>query len=758
MDAPSRTSSRRARIAVGVTAAAVGASMLVAPAAQAADPVTIDLVTVNDFHGRIENEPTGAAAGIAALAGAVDSIRAKNANTVFAAAGDLVGASTFTSFIQEDEPTIAGLNAAGLDVSSVGNHEFDKGWSDLRDRIQPLADWDYLAANLFDRVSGDPILPEYSVETFGGVSIGFIGAVTNELPSLVSPAGIADVVVGDVADNVNRVADDLSDGNPANGEADVVVLLVHEGAATVQQASATDPTTPFGRIVTQVDDDVDAIVSGHTHLAYNHVIDGRPVISSGQYGEKFSDMVIQVDPDSKDILSMTNTIYDMKKGGVLQYTEDPDILTDIVNPAKAVAAVKGAVPLGDITADFNRALQPGVDSNGNPVLVENRGGESTLGNWVADVQLWAAQQDKPDTQIAFMNPGGLRANLRYASTGAADPDGNVTYKEAADVQPFANTLVTLSLTGDQIRQVLEQQWQPAAASRPFLKLGISEGFTYTFDPTAAAGSRITGMQLDGAPVDPAASYGVVVNSFLAAGGDNFGAFTLGTGKADSGKVDLESVVQWFQEYETAAPDLAQRAVGVAITPPGAKGYAVGQTIDIALSSLDFTTTETPASTVTVSIGRKTLGTATIDRALTTANDLTGTATLSVKVPKRAVGETALKITTPTGTSISVPITVYEKAKSFVTGSPSAHIVKSGAPLSYTVRVRTSDRSYATGEIAIRDGKKTIATATLTESDKGRITVALPALDRGLHWLSAAYAGDDDTKGSTGHKSPVLVRR
>ncbi|GAA5030472.1 5'-nucleotidase C-terminal domain-containing protein [Microbacterium fluvii] len=756
MDTPSFPPRRahRARIAVGATALTVTAALLAAPAAQAADPVVIDLVTVNDFHGRLENE-SGSAAGIAALAGAVDSIREKNANTVFAAAGDLIGASTFTSFIQQDEPTIAGLNAAGLDVSSVGNHEFDKGWADLRDRVEPLADWDYLAANLFDKATGDPILPEYWVTEFDGVSIGFVGAVTNELPSLVSPAGIADVTVGDVTDNVNRVADDLSDGDPANGEADVVVLLVHEGAATTAESSATDPASPFGRIVNGVDDDVDAIVSGHTHLAYNHVIDGRPVISSGQYGEKFSDMVIQVDPDTKQILSMVNTIHDMKVGGVLQYPEDPQILSDIVAPAKKVADEKGAVSLGSITADFNRALQPGLDANGNPALVENRGGESTLGNWVADVQLWAAQQDKPDTQIAFMNPGGLRADMKYASSTATDPDGNVTYKEAAAVQPFANTLVTLSLTGDQIRQVLEQQWQPAAASRPFLKLGVSEGLKYTFDPTAAAGSRITSITLDGAALDPDASYGVVVNSFLAAGGDNFGAFTLGTGKADSGKVDLESAVQWFEANETATPDLAQRAVGISLSAPTDKGYAVGSTIDVDLSSLDFTTTETPAGTVTLSIGGKKVGRADVDRTLTTANDLTGTASLSVVVPRGAKGSTTLQVTTPTGTVAQVPITVYEKTKTTTIGAPSKLFAKKGQTITYTVRVFAADRSAPTGTVVVSDGKKAIAEAELT--GKGTAKVTLPALSKGVHLLSATYSGDDDHAGSTGPRVPVIVR-
>ena len=200
--------------------------------------VDIDLVTVNDFHGRIEQSaPSG---GIAALSTAVKQIRGGNPNTIFAAAGDMIGASTFTSFIQQDVPTIEALNAAGLDVSSVGNHEFDQGFDDLTDRVMPLALWEYLGANVYEKGTTEPALPEYWNQEFEGVTIGFVGAVTDELPSLVSPDGIADITVGDPTEAANRVADQLSDGNDANGEADIVVLLVHEGAATTAKSSAID--------------------------------------------------------------------------------------------------------------------------------------------------------------------------------------------------------------------------------------------------------------------------------------------------------------------------------------------------------------------------------------------------------------------------------------------------------------------------------------------------------------------------------------
>ncbi|MFE1663212.1 5'-nucleotidase C-terminal domain-containing protein [Microbacterium sp. P02] len=756
---PSRTR-RRLAVGAGLTVAAVGAALLTAPAAQAADPVAINLVTVNDFHGRIE--AAAPAGGIAALATAVDQIRAKNPNTVFAAAGDMIGASTFTSFIQQDKPTIDTLNAAGLDVSSVGNHEFDKGWADLRDRVQGLADWEYLASNVFLKGTDTPALPEYWITTFDGVTVGFVGAVTNELPSLVSPAGIADLEVRDVTENVNRVADELSDGNPDNGEADVVVLLVHEGASQPTVESATDPATPFGKIVNGVDDNVDAIVSGHTHLAYNFVIDDRPVISSGQYGEKFSDMAIEVDPDSKQILSMVNTTYSMYSGAgttaspyVANYAPDAAI-AGAVAESVAYAKVEGSKKVGDITADFNRALQPVPVTAQTPTGIgEARGAESTLGNFVADVQLWATQRQVPGTQIAFMNPGGLRQDIKYAGTSDTDPAGNVTFAEAAAVQPFANTLVTMSLTGDQIRQVLEQQWQPAGASRPFLKLGVSKDLTYTVDYTAAAGSRVQNLALAGAALDPSAAYTVVVNSFLAAGGDNFTVLAQGTSKADTGQIDLQGMVDWFAANKTATPDLAQRSIGVTLSAPGASGYTTGSTIDLTLSSLDFTTTETPAATVDVAIGGIAVGSAAIDRSLVAVTDEAGRATLSVTVPAGVSGTVPLTITTAAGTSFEVPIQVVEPVKSTTFGWPSKIIAKKGSAVAYTAIVLAGG-VVPTGTVNILDGSKVIATATLTETDNGRVTVTLPSLARGLHKLSAQFVGSDTVKTSTSFWLPLIV--
>ncbi len=654
---PARTRRRSARLVAGTIAVAATAALTLGgvATAQAAPPAgkqkiaEINLLTFNDFHGRLEQ--SGSTGGAAALGGAVKEFSRGNTNTVVAAAGDMIGASTFTSFIQQDEPTIAALNQLGLDVSAVGNHEFDLGFDDLTDRVMPLADWEYLGANIYHTGTEDPALPEYWIEEFKGVSIGFVGAVTDELPSLVSPAGIASIDVGSPVVAANRVADQLSDGDAANGEADIVIMLVHEGAATTAIESAIDPNSRFGDIVLNANDNIDAIVSGHTHLAYNHVIDDRPVISSGQYGQKFSNMVIEYDTLGDEIVSMHNTIYDVAvrnaDGDVVGYAYKEDNKTQrIVDDAVEVAEELGSVVLGTADQNFGRAVA--ADPATSTSFPENRGGESTLGNFVADVQLWALNVDGTrSVDVTFMNPGGLRADLE---------SGDVTYAEAAGVQPFANTLVAMDLTGAQIKQVLEEQWQPAGASRPFLKLGVSADFTYTYDPSGPAGDKITEMWLAGSPVVPGDTYSVGVNSFLASGGDNFSTFASGTNVSDSGKIDLQSMVDYFAEFGSATTDLMQRAVGVHL--PGGTSVNAGGSFTVNLSSLDFTRDEIDADVAEVLVGGVVVGSASIDTSYTPTTDEVGQASVNVLVPSDASGPTTFEIYVPsTGTTSSFTLDV-----------------------------------------------------------------------------------------------------
>ncbi len=523
----------------------------------------VQILGTNDFHGRLLQTAANREGGAAVLSGAVKQLRGENSNTVFSAAGDLIGASTFESFIQKDKPTIDALNEAGLEVSAAGNHEFDQGYEDLVDRVMAPYDvdtnpyggaaWKYLAANVEEPGDADELADTWTKD-FGDVKVGFVGAVTEDLPSLVSPAGIEGLTVSDIVDATNAAALDLK-----ADDADVVVLLVHEGSPSTDCGSAnfTDPGTVWGNITQNVSANVDAIISGHTHLAYNcsfpvqewidgdRVVTERPVVSAGQYATNLNQLVFTVDDATGEVagldtalLPLMTTDPDGTGPGLptANYPADPAVTT-IVNNAVTASNTLGAQVLGQIEAPFNRAKLSSA--------AENRGGESTIGNLVAEVQRWAT--DTPEAgaaEIAFMNSGGLRADMVGTVNGGAL---DVTYKQAAVVQPFANTLVNMDLTGAQIETALEQQWQRTSGgvvpSRPFLRLGASEGFTYTYveTPVTVSGTptfegEVTGMWLNGVAIEPAATYSVTVNSFLASGGDNFFEFANGANKADTGKV------------------------------------------------------------------------------------------------------------------------------------------------------------------------------------------------------------------------------
>ena len=700
---PTRSRSRRGVVASAVVLT-VGFSAFAAPPAVAVDPVpvSIDVLTTNDFHGRLESN--FAAAGAAVLGGLVRSYEANNPNTLLVGAGDLIGASTFTSFIQDDEPTIDALNEIGLDTSALGNHEFDRGRDDLDNRVIPAAAWDYLSANLYEKGTTTPAYDEYWLSEFDGVRIGFIGAITENLPSLVSPAGISSLDVGPVVPAVNRVADKLSDGDETNGEADVLIMLVHEGAATVNISSATDDSV-FGRLVTGVNANIDAIVSAHTHLPYNHQIPIagtdriRPVISAGQYGEQYGAMNLQVDPTSKELLSITSEVKPLAGA----FLPDP-VVAQIVADAVALAAIPGAVKVGDITADFNRART----TTGN----DNRGGESTISNFVAEVQKWATEG--AGSQMAFMNPGGLRANLSYAANPAVPGDGPgvVTYAEAAGVQSFANTLVAMDLTGVQIKALLEEQWQPAGATRPFLKLGLSEGIEYAYDPSAARGSHITAIYYNGEPLDATATYRVTANSFLAGGGDNFFTFAAGTNRADTGKVDLQGMVDYFVAFPVNSPPLEQHAVGVKFSPADTDGYNAAEKVTVDLSSLLFSAGEVNRGTAVVSLGDTVLGSAPIDPTIIDTTDEVGRASVVMTVPAGVYGPQVLTVSVPeTGTSVDVPL-VFGNEPITVTTAPK---IGGNVTVGFTVRAVATEFSVEGATASYQWNRNGVAIAGATEA-------------------------------------------
>ncbi|MFJ6197372.1 ExeM/NucH family extracellular endonuclease [Micromonospora sp. NPDC092111] len=520
---------------------------LVVGISTSAKPVNLQLLSINDFHGRLESpatvggQPVG---GAAQLAGLVGQLRAQNPNTAFVSAGDNIGASTFISAIDGDNPTIDALNTAGLVASAVGNHEFDQGVDDLTGRVSGRAAFPYLGANVYR--GGTRALPAYSVSTVGGVQVGFVGVVTEQTGSLVNPGGIAGLTFRDPVAEANLVARQLKDGDPNNGEADVVVLLTHEGAATENitsaDALANDPV--FGKF-TRADAAIDAIFSGHTHqpYAFKVPVPGtdklRPVVQAEDYGKRLGKVTLTFDPNTGAV-----TTGDAQLVDVVGAPQDPAV-AGIVAAAKVKATELGKQRLGAVTADVQRAY-----TNGN----EDRGKESALGNLIADVQL-AGTKDagRGGAQIAFMNPGGLRADLLYRA------DGTVTYADAFAVQPFSNDVVTKSYTGADIKQVLEEQWQPDGASRPVLWLGVSKGFTYTYNPEAPKGSRIISMKLNGTPLSPTATYRVTVNAFLAAGGDNFLTLAKRVDPVTTGDNDLTMLVNYFAANSPVTADTQPRA-------------------------------------------------------------------------------------------------------------------------------------------------------------------------------------------------------
>ena len=537
--------------------------VLVGLTAEAATDVTeVDVLTINDFHGRLEGDSYGVA-GAAVIAGAVDAFEAENPNTLLVSAGDNIGASTFTSFIQDDLPSIDALVAAGLDLGAVGNHEFDKGFEFLTDVATPRygagdaaegARYS-LGANVYARGTEDPVLEEYDIEDIDGVRIAFIGTVTPDTAVMVSPDGIADIEFGDQLEAANRVAAEITAGDLA----DVIVLLTHDGAATDSCEALTSEDTDYAELVAGASDDIDAIASGHTHQEYACMLPTpgggeRPVIQALEYGKALGLLEISVDTETKELVSIDGSVVPLTDGETPLYPADPEV-AEIVADAVEVAEVEGSVEVGSITGDILRGGTPPGD---------DRGVESAMGNTLADMYLWATSNEDytgTSADIGMINPGGLRADLLYGE------DGTVTYRDIANVQPFANTIVTVEVTGAQLEQILEEQWQPEGASRPKLHMGISEGFSYEYDPDAAPGSHIVSMTLAGAPVGEDDTVVIATNSFLAAGGDNFTTFTEGADITDTGQVDLAASVAYFATFTPVDPAPLGRAVIADETTP-----------------------------------------------------------------------------------------------------------------------------------------------------------------------------------------------
>jgi 5'-nucleotidase len=555
-------------------------SMLLMPASASAkkgDPpgqlVQLQLLAFNDYHGHVLPNDAGNVDGVLAgggeyLSTKLKQLRAGNKYSVTVAAGDLIGGSPAFSGLFHDEPSVESLNAMGLVVSSVGNHEFDEGVTELL-RMQnggchPVdgcyfpeapfagANFQWLAANVVNEATGATPLPPYWIRKFESIKVGFIGMTLEATDTLVAASGIQGWDFRDEAETANALVPVLK-----AQKVNAIVVLLHEGGSQTPPPgdfnACVGISGPIVEINNALDPAIDVLITGHTHLPYNCRIDdsaGQPriVTSAYSFGRIVSEVQLVLDKRTndvrRDLSTATNHLVDRTT-----LTPDPAI-TAVIEKWTPLFGDAATTPVGTITADINRGGVGGSD----------RGVESPIGNLVADAQLWATSSN--GAQIAFMNPGGLRADLTFASSPAGEGNGVVTFAEAFAVQPFGNTLVTYSMTGAQIISVLQQQCQPAGSSRPFLHLGVSEGFTYDLAKTIVGGTctsvSITNVKLNGVPLDPAATYTVTVNNFLADGGDNFTTFGTVTGPRLDGGNDLQAFLNYLGAFSPVSPPSTTR--------------------------------------------------------------------------------------------------------------------------------------------------------------------------------------------------------
>ena len=605
----------RARAATAAFGAAAISMTGLAPAL-AADSVEgidaglkkITILNINDFHGAIGEINRGVMSGNAGNNFACTVVTEQEAadNWLFLSAGDNVGGTNYISSSQDDVPTINYLDALELSGSAVGNHEFDYSWAHLRDEIIPASGFTYLGANVFERGTEIPVLPEYEVYEVDGVSIGVIGVVTEETPTLVQASGIQGLDFGDPVAAVNRVAGQI------DSQVDVIIAEYHSGAGgTSSLADQLASSANFARIVNETAGSVDAIFTGHTHQAY--VWDApkpgggeRPIVQSGSLGSHLGkvELGFETDADTGSVTLTQYTADNVRRGATVsdaclansRYTA----ASGIVAGAVAEATRLGSEVIGEITADITRAFA----ADG----AEDRLRESTLGNLTA--QVWLETMNAPGrvgADIGIMNPGGLRADLPYGD------NGDVTVAAVASVHPFANTLQTIDITGAQVVEMLEQQWQPADADRAFLKLGLSDNVRYTYDPDAAQGSKITGVWIDGAPIDLEGTYPIASGSFLLSGsGDNFTVFADGTNRTDSGLIDTDAFMNYFLAHEgPVSPSFEKNGVAVSgIELPIAA--TAGEEIAFTVSGVDLTSLGAPDNTsFTVYLGDVEVSTAAI---------------------------------------------------------------------------------------------------------------------------------------------------
>ena len=534
--------------------------------AEPSGTVDVQILAINDFHGNLKPPsgssgrvgPTLTAGGVEYLATHLRTLEATNPdNTVIVSAGDLIGASPLLSGLFHDEPTIEAANLFGLDFNAVGNHEFDEGTAELMrmanggchpiDGCQDAdpfegADFEYLAANVVSESNGKTLFPAYKIRSFGSAKIAFIGLTLEGTPNIVTPSGVAGYDFLDEATTINALVPVIK----ARG-AETIVVLIHEGGVQDVPVTTTNIDECNGMsgailgIVNSLDPEVDLVVSGHTHQPYNCVINGIPTTSAYSFGRLVTDIDMTIDRVTGEHvgpISIDNKI-------VTRDVARDAAETALIAKYDVIAAPLANRVIGSITADILRAA--------------NAAGESPLGDVIADGQLDATNDvGFGEAVIAFMNPGGIRADLTYALISGGEQPGEVTYEEMFNVQPFGNSLVTMTLTGAQIETLLEQQFAGCTLGTARV-LQPSLGFTYSWSASGGVCDKVdpSTIKLNGVTIDPAASYRVTVNVFLADGGDSFPILIQGTNRL-GGAVDTDAFQAYFAVNSPVPPGAQNR--------------------------------------------------------------------------------------------------------------------------------------------------------------------------------------------------------
>lgn len=513
----------------------------------AADPVRITIAAINDLHGNLEpttqdyRQADGSTArlhygGIATLGAMLDAWRSKDPDLLLVGAGDLVGASPAASSLWADEPVFEALKALGMVVSSAGNHEFDPGRAELRRQIAGGCEsprpgkacqlrgsyagsgFPYIAANLIDTSRSERLLPAYHVVHTKGVKVAFVGAVPRELAQVVKAKSLAGLEAQDEADAINQVIPELK----AQG-VNAIIAVMHQGGATPEPYTQRDCAQLSGPIVDvaqRLDPAVDAVISGHSHQSYQCKVGERSITQAGKYGHFMTQLTLDVTPGAHHA-----TLIDAVNHPVDPQAYPPNAaMSALLADVRERSRQKLLQPVGRIAvAELTRTLSPG--------------GDTPLGNLVTDAQL--AMTRPLGAQIAFTNMGGLRADLFQQA------DAPLSYEQLFAVQPFANSLVLLDLSGEQLLRLLEQQW----AGGSFSPLQISGGFHYQWDAQRPAGSRVLpeSLTLEGKAIVPSASYRVVANAFLAEGGNVYSVFKEGKRREETALLDLDALVGYLRQ-------------------------------------------------------------------------------------------------------------------------------------------------------------------------------------------------------------------